>query len=92
MTRFRKKPDEIEAVPWTGSNWHQVLEFCGKGNVTTDGEHVYLTDDPSGQRPVKAGMWIVRDPHEMLLRITTDEVIRRDWEQVQETDLHMVPR
>lgn len=87
--RFRKKPDEIDAVQWSGSNWHEVLDFCGHGNVTTDHKDVFITDhEQGGQRRVTQGQWIVRDPHELFLRIVTDEALQRSWEPVPE--LHAV--
>lgn len=81
--RFTKKPEEIEAVRWNGSNWHEVLDLCGHGNVQTDGKDVFLTDDP--QRPnrmVINGQWIVRSPKELFLVIASDDAIHRDWEPV----------
>lgn len=82
--RFRKKPDEIEAIQWSGSNWHAVLEFCGQGNVQTDGKDVFLTDmNRSDPAPVREGQWIVRHPNEFMLKVTTDEVLSRDWEPVE---------
>lgn len=29
MTRYRKKPIEIEAVQFTGDNWEEIREFTG---------------------------------------------------------------
>lgn len=86
--KFRKRPDEIDAIQWSGSNWHAVLEFCGHGNVQTDGKDVFLTDDKTAPRSVRQGQWIVRSPNELFLRVATDEVLTRDWEPVPE--LHAV--
>jgi len=40
--RYRKKPVVIEAVQWSGSNWHQVLEFAGRDNIYTTGSDVFV--------------------------------------------------
>lgn len=40
--KYRKKPVVIEAVQWSGSNWHQVLEFADRDNIYTTGSDVFV--------------------------------------------------
>jgi hypothetical protein len=40
MPRFRKKPVEIDAVQWNGSNINQVLELVDFDKLPSDGVHV----------------------------------------------------
>lgn len=57
MTHYRPKPPgDVEAVPWSGSNWHEMLAFAGRENVSTDGKSLFLR-----AAVVPEGWWIVRD-------------------------------
>lgn len=38
MNLYRKLPVLVEAVQWSGSNWHEVLAFAGKHVFTTGGD------------------------------------------------------
>ena len=42
MGRYRKKPVEIEAVQWSGSNWHSIRDFAGHAWVYTKGSELYV--------------------------------------------------
>ena len=88
--RFRKKPDEIEAVQWSGSNWHSMLDFAGKDHVSTDGARLFLKNLPNQVTPaieVPAGCWVVRwaedGPHMSMGEywMANDTAIQRDWEE-----------
>jgi hypothetical protein len=58
--RYRKKPVEIEAIQWTGSNGEECIEFLGKSFggfknrssdvddiivLTLEGQHIASRDD-----------------------------------------------
>ncbi|MBM7313343.1 hypothetical protein JO387_08150 [Streptococcus suis] len=36
MPKFRKKPEEIEAVIFTGSNYEEIRDFIGKDTFYSD--------------------------------------------------------
>lgn len=56
--KYRKKPVVIEALVWSGSNWHSMLEFAGKENVYTKGADLFIVtlegDTTVHQLPMKA--------------------------------------
>lgn len=73
MGKYRSKPQEIEAVQWTGENWSEVMPFGGpdaKLASTTDGEGnvgeplqlLAGKDGAQGWVPVPVGHWIVHMP------------------------------
>lgn len=56
MTHYRRKPDVVEAHQWTGSNWHQILDFVGREHVATDGHNLFLNG-----MPVEKYGWVIRE-------------------------------
>jgi len=40
--KFRKKPAVVDAIQWSGSNWHEAYEFAGH-NVYTSNEDGVVT-------------------------------------------------
>jgi len=28
VSKYRKLPEEVEAIQWTGDNWWEITEFC----------------------------------------------------------------
>ncbi|MBB6556182.1 hypothetical protein [Nonomuraea rubra] len=70
MRRFRKKPVEVTAVQWTGSNEAELVAFAGSDFEAVDPED--RGDDPEQTAAVRHpvhgtwvevydGQWIVRD-------------------------------
>ena len=66
MPRFVSKPQEVEAIQWTGDNLYDVLAF---GLNATRYEHnlgrlmlLAGKDGAQGWVPVPLGHWIVRNP------------------------------
>lgn len=59
MAKFRKKPVEVEAVQWSGSNWHQILDFAGRENVATSGATL-IVHTLEGVLHASAEDWIVK--------------------------------
>jgi len=59
MGFYRKKPVIVEAVQWSGSNWHEVLAFAGGDNVFTSGSelNVVTLEGPLHASP---GDWIIK--------------------------------
>lgn len=47
MAKFRKKPVEIEAVQFTGDNWHEMAMFCGF-HMSSDGQQEMMTFNKVG--------------------------------------------
>ena len=59
MPKFRKKPVEIEAVQWTGTNAPEVLDFIGTtGRMSADGS--LFIDTLEGTMRAYSGDWIIR--------------------------------
>lgn len=86
MTRFREKPAVFEGVQWSGSNWHSVLDFAGKGNVTTDGKDLFLHMGGEPQL-VPVGNWLLKDEKRSdtgIIVSLTDEDLRLDWHEIAE--------
>ena len=61
MTRYARRIDEFEAVQWSGSNWHEMLAFGGRENVSTDGKALFL-----GPQVVPAEWWVLRNQNGVL--------------------------
>lgn len=66
-SRYRSKPQEVEAVQWTGDNYYEVVaRFVPVHHhyVDRNGD-LYLIageDGAQGHVPVPVGHWIVRKP------------------------------
>lgn len=59
--QFRKKPVVIEAVRWSGSNWHEVLAFAGHDAVSTNGLLLFVkTMEGELSDPIPSGHWIIK--------------------------------
>lgn len=82
---FRLKSREMQAVQWSGSNWHEMLEVFGRDVVSTDGKNlfVHFKDEP---HPVKlhAGEWLSTD-----LVIYDEQGIASHWDRVEEGDVNL---
>jgi hypothetical protein len=67
VTRFRKKPVEIEAVQWTGKNFCDSAEFLGtdfRGSEGggPDGMYILIDTLENPDNPFRApvGWWLIR--------------------------------
>lgn len=61
---FRSKPSTIEAVQWTGDNFHALVTFASD-KVADDGDVLYLHAGADGAQdwvPVPVGHWLVSQP------------------------------
>lgn len=88
--RFRERPKEIEAVRWSGSNWHEVLAFAeemvGRGRVSTDGTDLFIHNPGEQPRLVQKDFWVVYAPDEFLgLGTVSNDVLEDRYVQVEET-------
>jgi hypothetical protein len=76
MATFKQKPVEVEAVRFTGDNWHEVHEFTGHGRVNgMQQDLVREVPQPATIQAelwdkmhlcwgaLHAGQWIVRGPY-----------------------------
>lgn len=62
--RFRKKPIEIEAIQFTGTNAFDIFAFMGRTNDVIQGE-LHQTDHPiiytkEGKMECCPGDWVIR--------------------------------
>lgn len=57
--KYQKKPVVIEAVQWSGSNWHSILDFAGRENVYVTGNKLYVRT-LEGDMLANPGDWIIR--------------------------------
>lgn len=61
--RYRKLPVEIEAIQWSGSNWHQMIEWVkweNKEDVwVTDGDNLVIPT-LEGDHTANPGDWIIK--------------------------------
>lgn len=64
--RYRKKPVVIEAVQWSGSNWHEVYDFAGHEVYTANQK---IDDEPvvvlrvktlEGEMVANPGDWLLK--------------------------------
>ena len=62
MAQFRKKPVVIEAIQWSGSNWHEMYEFAGHTVYTADhdGLVVLRVKTLEGEVQAPPGHWLIR--------------------------------
>jgi hypothetical protein len=61
VTTYRSKPSLIEAVQWTGDNFHEVIDFGGSYSTELDVLHLLAGKDGAQEYvPVPVGHWIVR--------------------------------
>lgn len=83
MTRFVEKPNVFVGVQWSGSNWHSVLDFAGKGNVTTDGKDLFLHMG-GGSKLVPVGNWLLKDEDDddTLILSIGENLLQRQFEEL----------
>lgn len=80
MSLYRSKPQQVEAVQWTGDNWDEVLPFGGpQGKVASvltlgsqsgyenvkDIQLLAGKDGAQGWVPVPVGHWLVHPPSDL---------------------------
>lgn len=66
-TRYRSKPQEVEAVQWRGGNYDEVARFTSASRLRGNGT-VELRAGANGAQgwvPVPVGHWIVRSPDDL---------------------------
>lgn len=81
MSEYRKKPEVFEAHQWSGSNWHQMLDFAGRDKVATDGKNLFFEGFPLEQ-----GGWVIRDNASATVFAMTDEQFQATYEEVPESE------
>lgn len=79
--RFRKKPDEFEAIRANPLNIEEIEEFVGgdAGHIPGRGLVVATLD---GALHFNLGDWVVRNPHGKFFRCT-HEVLNAEYERVE---------
>jgi len=89
--RFVKKPETLDAIQWSGSNWHACLAFAEEHGeprgVYTDGKDLYIRGQAGTQKEdklVPVGAWVAfRSPFEGLF-LAGDEALHDEWEEIPE--------
>jgi len=66
--RYRKKPVEIEALQWSGSNWHEMLAWVKWENH----DDVWVTDGDKLQIPTLEGT-MTASPSDWIIKGIADE-------------------
>jgi hypothetical protein len=82
MSHYKQKRVVIEAHQWSGSNWHLMLDFAGRENVSTDGTHLFL-DTEVGREIVSKEGWVIRSPLGGFFSLS-NEVFEENYEEVDE--------
>ncbi len=79
---FRRKPKEMQAVQWSGSNWHEMLEVFGKDTVSTNGKDLFVRW-PNDPEPclLHPGEWLSTS-----LEVYDDHGLAAHWDRVEPTD------
>ncbi len=62
--KYRKKPVEIEAIQFTGSNVQEIWDAFGTagiyGPTEKNPDHLILTTVHGDEAPARAGDWVIR--------------------------------
>ena len=60
--KYRKKPIEVEAVQWSGSNWHEVYAFAGHAVYTSNEADVVVlrVKTLEGELVARPGDWVIK--------------------------------
>ena len=62
MTKFRKRPEIIEAIQWTGRNWKSLDRFIGfkTRHELFECGHIIVVKTLEGNRDALPGDWIIK--------------------------------
>jgi hypothetical protein len=82
VAKFRKKPVVIEAVQWSGSNWHEILDFAGSKNVYVTGVHLHVRT-LEGDMSASPDDWIIRGVENEVYACKPG-IFRATYEEVEE--------
>ena len=60
--RFRKKPVVIDAIQWSGSNWHEAYDFAGHVVYTANEDDVVVlkVSTLEGEMTAQPGDWLLK--------------------------------
>lgn len=94
--RFRAKPNEVEAVQWTGDNLAEIWDAFTAGNIygpTVDWNPGTLIIDtldgkPEGKIDAVPGDWIIRDAHGSVYPCKSD-VFEATYERVEKPQIRI---
>lgn len=71
MPKFRKKPVEIEARQWVGTNWAELKEFTGDRFDVLDARDRENSDDPNATAQVLDALhstWVLVQDNDWIIR------------------------
>jgi hypothetical protein len=60
MAKYRNKPNPIDAIKFTGSNYVDINEFVGKPVTVISGENILQIETFRGNQTVMPGWYIVK--------------------------------
>ena len=60
MAKYRKKPVEVEAIQWTGTNYDEVKEFCGSEVIFDLFHHQIFIETLEGDMRASDGDFIIK--------------------------------
>jgi hypothetical protein len=63
VKKFRKKPVEIEAVQWKGTNYHEVISFIGAETPVPNADQIIQIQTLEGVMTAQKGDWIIKGVH-----------------------------
>lgn len=85
MPTFRKKPNEIQAVRWTGDNFDEIAAFAGNERVMQVGTTLNVFNDLHSQMvQVGEGAWLAKGTSDGDYYPIADHVLEADFEQVED--------
>lgn len=76
VQRFKRAPEEVEAVQWTGTNEFNLQSFCGSDWDPMPGDHSspeLWESDNSRWRIMYSGDWVVKDADGNFVRIAEED-------------------
>lgn len=90
VTRWRKKPIEITAIQFTGTNVDEIWDAFGAagiyGPTETNPDHLILTTVHGDEAPARAGDWIIPDAAPDTFYPCKPDVFARTYEPAETPD------
>ena len=82
MAKYRKKPIEIEAIQWNGSNYEEIKEFVDDRELWRPKSHILIIKTLEGNHRADIGDYIIRGV-EGEFYPCKPEIFNKTYEQVE---------
>lgn len=82
--KYQRKPDEVDAVRWTGENEDEIKDFIGDHRQVFTGHDRILIPHTGGIASAVVGEWIVKHPNGGLT-VLSDPTFSAMWLAVPDT-------